>query len=432
MQSAAAGGLAYACIEADGLLRLWKWEAEGRGWRWIFLNRCNICACREDPCGSRVLNAAIGTDPECPHRDGNRHRIIWEQEDSAEGAGLGLALVPVRPRPPRRVWSRRITFESDDHGDGGRALDGGSSGDNEVVGLSPAAGLEIALGFSVNILPIGVDTLLCGRLGAWMIAEERVFFNQYVTGRLAEMCLPRQVTDGRGDGAGVAYGFDGNGERSGGEAFTDSEGDPEGDADEDRGSAGGLADAVIGGGETDSVGWEQMNSPYERLFAAHESTGDLMIYDPPGAIRAVSLPTGGGGLELSLQCTLNPPLSLPPQSLVARLDQAVFAGGGMCSTYDLCTGRLLGQTGIPTCRACAFRRRYRSARYPGLHCTCGRQRQHQVAQEEAGPAQQHPVLWASGTRGHLVGIVSKTQVLRVRLPRTEACVKAMLTTTQGT
>lgn len=431
MQSTA--GLIYACIEADGLLRLWKWEAEGLGWRWTFLNECNICACRKDPHGSRVFSAAIGIDPEYPHRGGSRQRIIWEQEDNAEGAGLGLALVPAGPHPPRRVWSRRITFESNNYGDGDRDLDGGSNGYDEVVSLSAGGSLEIALGFSVNVLPVGVDTLLCGRLGAWMIAGERVFFNQFATGRLPEMCLPRQVSVGRG-GEADADRFDGNDERSGSETFTDSEGDPEGDSldDEDRGSDEGLADGAIGSGKVESVGWGPMlNWPCERLFAVHISTGDLVMYDPPGAIRVVSLPSGGGGLALNLQCRLEPPPSVPPQSLVARLNQAIFAGGGICSTYDLCTGRLLGRTGIPRCRACVYRQRHRSARYLGLHCTCGRQRQHRVAQGEPGLAEQHPVLWVSGTEEHLVGIVSKTQLLRVRLPGTEACVKAMLTMTQG-
>lgn len=422
-------GLAYACIEANGLLRLWKWEAAGLGWRWTYLNKCNLCASREDPRGSRVLTAFLRPDSERPHRGGSRHRVVWEQEDNGEGAGLGLTLLPTGSRPHRSVWSRRIAFEWDDQ-DGGC----GESGGKGVGGFGAGARLEVALGFSVSLLPTEVDALLCGRLGAWMVAGERVIFNDWLTGRMPETVLPPKLLDTDEEGGGNGddgFNLDNRYQRNGSDAFTDSESDADEVllSDEDGDSNHGLSDPQISGRfESDAREHDASNLLSHRLFAVHDTTSELMMFDPPRAIRTISLPTGGGGLGLRLQCTLDPPPSASPHSLVVRLNQAVFAGGGVCSAYDLCTGRLLGATPIPRCRACACRHGYMSAkRSVEMQCSCGR-RWHQMAQEHHGYGwtDRYPMLWVSHTRGHLVGVLSRARILRAKLPRPEDCVEALL------
>ncbi|CAM9644261.1 unnamed protein product, partial [Hapterophycus canaliculatus] len=464
-------GLVYACIEASGLLRLWQWGgSDSCRWTWSYLNSSNICACREDPIGCRVLTAAIVPEPDSNKGKGDnaRHRLVWEQEDSGEGAGLGLASTPAAgPRPPRRVWSRRITFDLAEGGAGGDGLWSGDdqrgeprTGFGSVGGVSGAC-LEISLAFSACLLPTGVDALLCSRFGAWMPTGARVYFNHFATGRLPCIVLPSPVPGDRdrrksadwADPGGASVG-DGRGAQRGAGAgesdtFAGSESGPgvgESTPREDRVRGAGHEGQVDAGGEAFAGEAGAANRPrsplpaVRRLFAVHGTAGDLMIYDhlPRPTVRVLSLPSGGGGgLALRRQCTLEPPPppACPPRSFVVRSNLAVFSGGGACSVYDLCTGRLLGTGSIPRCPACAHRRRQRSRTasasfFPsGSMCACGRRQEDPL---DSGPlnataaVDTSPVLWASETRGHLVGILTTTHVLRVALPRLEACLAAFL------
>ncbi|CAM9722674.1 unnamed protein product [Pylaiella littoralis] len=502
-------GLAYACIEASGLLRLWEWGGTESGrWSWSYLNSCNICSCREDPAGCRVLTATIVPEPDNDDgrdnvngKGGNRrrHRLVWEQEDSGEGAGLGLASTPATgPLPPRRVWSRRVTFDlpggafgneqqqqqqqqqqhqtvEEDHG---AAFDGGRNSTRKNTRS------EISLAFSACLLPTGVNALLCSRQGAWMPAGTRVYFNHFATGRLPCIALPSPlVSEDRGsgrvfEGTTSAEGADGGCcglvvRQGAGTGDTDAGTDLESSrgiggselgqdggfgraCDEDEGSAAVRAEQTEAfptetttGGRDGGARGTSSSAAARRLFAVHESTGDLMLYDhqPLATVRALSLPSGAGGLKLRLQCTLDPPppRASPPGSFAACSNVAVLCGGGLCSVYDLCTGRLLGAAVIPRCPACNFRRRHRSRTDTatpapsGLVCTCGRrQQQHQGVDASgllndgpsiaaAAAAAASPALWTSETRGHLVGVITATQVLRVGLPTLEACLAASLT-----
>lgn len=467
--------LLYACVEANGLLRLWRWGAEGANWSWSFLNKCNICACREDPIGCRVLAAAMVPEPgEGSPRIGNRHRLVWEQEDGGEGAGLGLSSIPTAgTRPPRRVWSRRVTYdlEEGDTGDGHgsqaqqqqqryqqedreneeseakESAFGGGGGGGDGDSNTRA---EVALAFSACLMPTGVDALLCSEVGVWMPTGTRVFFNHFATGRLPEVVVPvlparSFPAGGHNSGGGVAGAENGgdkldaseHGSESG--AFMDAESNPENgvyapDGSDDAGGAG-------EGGAAKKASWLPRQDTAEdpssrRLFSVHDSTGDLMVYDHPGAIRVVSFsPSEEGGLGLGAQCTLDPPPPAPPSSLMARFNVAVLCGGGLCSAYDLCTGHLLGTATVPRCPMCAFRRRHRSANgasaSPCSSCTCGRR--HPLPPPRAAATELNPrftaaipSLWNSRTRGHLAGVLTATQVLRIRLPTAEACLATML------
>lgn len=457
--------LVYACIEANGLLRLWEWGgSDTRRWSWSYLNSCNICACREDPIGCRVLTAAIVPEPD-GNGDDARHRLVWEQEDSGEGAGLGLASTPAAgPRTPRRVWSRRITF---DVAEGGAGSDGLWSGDGQSgAGFGKVEGvnsprLEISLAFSACLLPTGVDTLLCSRFGAWMSTGARVYFNHFATGRLPCIVLRSPVTGDRGHGrrAAAAKPTDDGGSGSFGRDVHHGANTGESDAFADAGSGPGAGEPTPrgesvrdagqsdGGGETfaDGTAGDEDKppppfSPARRLFAVHDASGDLMIYDhhPRATVHVLSLPLGGGGgLALRRQCTLesSPPA---PRSFAVRSNLAVFTGGGACSVYDLCTGRLLGRGFVPRCPACSRRRRQllgrtasASSLLPELACACGRRqgsRDSEPSGGRSGDAEvgNSPVLWTSATRGHLVGVLTATHVLRVALPRMGACLAAML------
>lgn len=484
-------GLVYVCIEASGLLRLWEWGGTGSGrWSWSYLNSCNICACREDPAGCRVLTAIMVPEPaDGGGRDdgegGNRrrHRLVWEQEDSGEGAGLGLASTPAAgPRPPRRVWSRRISFDllgGDFVGEqqqqqqqqnvieegGGAAFGGGRDSSTS----SNNTRSEISLTFSACLLPTGVNALLCSRLGAWMPAGARVYFNHFATGRLPCIAVPNllfvsrdrgsgRVVDGTASGEGYGAGRGDTDDANADSASTLGIGESEleqggggfegaSDGGEDKAAAGAeqrvedfaQMETATDGGDV-GVGTGSSSAASRRLFAVHESTGDLMLYDhhPHATVRAISLPSGAGGLKLRLQCTLDPPPppASPPGSFAACSNVALFCGGGVCSVYDLCTGRLLGTAAIPRCPACTVRRRHRSkagTAVPipsGLCCTCGRRRQRQRHHHQddisTAAAAAIPALWTSETRGHLVGVVTATQALRVRLPTVEACLASSL------
>eukprot|EP00903_Cladosiphon_okamuranus_P018195 g16738.t1 len=480
------GGLAYACIEASGLLRLWEWRGNESGrWAWSYLESCNICACREEPVGCRVLTAALVPEP-CGDGDGKggsssnrRHRLVWEQEDSGEGAGLGLASTPAAgPRPPRRVWSRLITL---DLSEGGATVDGGfgfasqqqqeqqptmeggvgfGGGGGDANGCTGSARSEISMAFSACLLPTRVDALLCSRLGAWMPAGQRVYFNHFATARLPCVTLPSLLqpeerggtgwidepdgAESAADGSFGADAYDGAAVGNGDGAPFPNESDLEvegalGTGNEDPPHAAAAKQAAAFATEpTGSQGDSPSQGSTGRLFSVHDSTGDLMMYDhQPGAtVRVLSLPPGAGGLRVRLQCTLDPPPSPPPASppgsFVARSNVAVLCGGGVCSVYDLCTGRLIGSAAIPRCPACVFRRRTRSKKAAGVAapCSCGRrQQQGAVASDPLdgdGAASAGPELWTSATRGHLLGILTATQVLRVRIPTAEACLTATL------
>ena len=485
-------GLAYACIEASGLLRLWEWRGtEGGRWAWSCLNSCNICACRDEPVGCRVLTAAIVPEPcdgEGKGSDNRRHRLVWEQEDSGEGAGLGLASTPAAgPRPPRRVWSRRITLdisEGGSIGDGGFSfpnhhqqqqhpnnLDntggvgfgsgdatgaggGGDGGGSSSSSSSSSTRSEISLAFSACLLPTRVDALLCSRLGAWMPTGQRVYFNHFATGRLPCVTLPGLLPRDRGgigtgcseppaaESADECFAPDANGGAAGrGDSapFPDESGlEIEGAPD--------AGDNTAGAEQTEAFATEPMDgrdSASEavarcRLFSVHDSTGDLMVYDhhPYATVRVLSLSSGPGGLSARTQCTLDPPPppASPPGSFAARSNVAVFCGGGLCSVYDLCTGRMIGTAAIPRCSTCVAsrrRRRSKTATSVASPCTCGRRQQGRAASEplhggRADAAAAGPGLWTSATRGHLLGVLTATQVLRVRIPRAEACLTATL------
>lgn len=452
--SGSGGSLIYACIEANGLLRLWKWGSEDTGWRWSFLNSCNICACREDPIGSRVVTASIAPEPQQGSKQtvggrASRHRLVWEQEDASEGPGLGLALTPASGlRPPRRVWSRSVTFDLDVSGDSrgsGLHKEEEEEGSDGLTGSSRG---EVALSFSVCLLPTRVDVLLCSQVGVWMPAGARVVFNNFATGRLPDTFLPpiRLPVRNSSGGCESACPLDVRWETEQDDPeFTDSE------SDSDDGEKSATEDDMEGGVYVDDSGYEDEEdretddleerrqgttntSPAargRRLFAVHDTTGDLMVYHHVGAtMLAVSLPSGGGGLRLRLQCRLDQssPPPPPPQCLAVRLNVAVLGGGGVCSAYDLCTGRLLGATSIPRCRACTLCRRHRTSGTPPVFfCSCGRRpRRRQRRSARAGPMEGHPVLWTSATRGHLMGVFMATQNFRLRLPGAEACLEAIL------
>lgn len=433
----------YACIEADGLLRLWKWGDQSGGWRWTYLNKCNVCACRDTLLGSRVLAAAVCPDPETAGRgSSSRHRIFWEQEDSGEGAGLGLDLTPDGPQPPRTVWSRRITFEAMNTSAGEISLDAYGSGARGEAGIGEQglmdARLEISVGFAVRLLPMGCDRLLCSRHGTWVIAGERIIFNHFETGRLPETLVIRPLqehsekhallAETAATTAAAAAGGETNADSE--DSLTDSEGDLGEDEDsyseEDQHS-----DSDLGEGPG-AHGWKPVGRGIppraEPLFAVHDTTGDLMMYDPSSeVIRVVGLPTSGvGGLSASLQCGLEPPPMAPPQTFAVRLNQAILVGGEVCSVYDLCTGRLLGAAAVAWCRTSSSRGRRRSGRDPGAR----RRRRLEEAEVEPGAGGSrvgdHPVLWMSATHGHLVGLLSATRVLRVRPPGPETCAEALL------
>lgn len=393
--------------------------------------------------------------------DNARHRLVWEQEDSGEGPGLGLASTPAAtaadPRPPRRVWSRRITFDLAEGADG---LWSGNAGPGAGFrsGVSGGGRLEISLAFSACLLPTEVEALLCSRFGAWMPTGGRVYFNHFATGRLPCIALPMPVYGDRGHGRSAAeagpnsgsYGRDahhgvGTGES---DAFADSESGPGvGEATPREDDEAGREGQPNARGEAFAKETANANQPSplfpgsRRLFAVHDTAGDLMVYDhnPCATVRVISLPSGGGGgLALRLQCTLEPPPP-PPRSFLVTSNLAVFSGGGACSVYDLCTGRLLGTGSVPRCLACARRRRHQPrtndvSLSAGLPCACGR-RQAPLDGEPLGARfgaaaaveATSPMLWTSETRGHLVGVLTATHVLRVALPRMEACLAAMLT-----
>lgn len=451
-EASAGSSLIYACIEGNGLLRLWKWGGERAEWKWSYLNSCNICACREDPIGCRVLTATIVPEPSerSPVVGGSRHRLVWEQEDDGEGAGLGLAFTPASGlHPPRRVWSRRITFDLDGGvggGDGHGLVQNQHQEQEEEEEDGSRTRSEIALAFSACLLPTAVDALLCSPLGAWMPAGPRVFFNHFATGRLPDAVLPSlaagpcpcgdRVANGRAtDDVGLGH-FDVHRERGKSDVFTDSESDPgNGEAEADDDGMEGVSESGAAAEASEMAASRERHvatktSPARRLFAVHDCTGDLMLYDHPGTMLVVSVSPGGGGLELRRQCALDLPPPAQPLSFVVRFNLAVLSGGGVCSVYDLCTGHLLGATSIPRCPTSAFWRRHRSSTVPpgfGLPCTCGRRRQrHSVTTSVDYRLMTDPVLWASATRGHLVGILTATRVLRVRLPGAETCLAAAL------
>ena len=470
--NSSSSSLLYVCVEANGLLRLWRWGAEGADWSWSFLNRCNICACRDDPIGCRVLAAAMVPEPgEGSPRVGNRHRLVWEQEDGGEGAGLGLSSIPAAgTRPARRVWSRRVTYdlEDGDTGDGhesqaqlqqryrqeGEEDEEGEEKESAFGGGGGGGGggsntrAEVALAFSACLMPTGVDALLCSQVGVWMPTGTRVFFNHFATGRLPEIIVPifptRPLPAGGHTSGGGAAGAKNDGDKLGTSehgseigAFMDAESSPENgvyapDGSDYAGGEGGATKKVFA-----LAGQDAPKDPSTlRLFSVHDSTGDLMVYDHPGAILVVSFsPSEEGGLRLGAQCTLNPPPPVPPSSLMARFNVAVLCGGGLCSAYDLCTGHLLGTAAVPRCPACAFLRHHRSTSHasasPCSSCTCGRRRPSPptwAASTELSPGftAAVPSLWNSRTRGHLAGVLTATQVLRIRLPTAEACLVTML------
>lgn len=463
-------GLVYACIEASGLLRLWEWGGDASGlWSWRYLNSCNICACREDPIGCRVLKAAIVPDPVDGEGNGSsnrRNRLVWEQEDSGEGAGLGLASTPsTDPRLSRRVWSRRVSFDlaegsisggnlgsahqqqpqhATEEGTGAGFGCGGAS--NRTVGSRS----EISLAFSACLLPKGVDELLCSRLGVWMPTGPRVYLNHFPTGRLHCFVLPGLRDGGTGRSHACAIAREGGGldnrrdAHRGGDAdgsgtFTESESGP--GFGESALREGGGRGATNSDDEATAEDFaEKASSPSSSprcLLAVHEPTGDLMLYDhhPCATVRVLSLPPGSGGLKLHVQCTLDipPVLESPPHYFSVRSNVAVFCGGGVCSMYDLCTGYFLGTADIPRCSACAARRRHRSktcgavSLSPALSWSCGRRQGLSATELLDGrlAASTSPRLWASETRGHLTGILTATQVLRVKLPRMEECLRTI-------
>ena len=466
-QAARSPTLIYACIEASGLLRLWKWGSESGGWRWGYLNSCNICAFREDPVGCRVLTAVFAPEPdENLSRVGRGHRLLWEQEDHGEGAGLGLVFTPVcfgPSLPPRRVWSRRVTFDLDEdelvsadqqlrqvHQE--HQPDEGNDG---LAGSSDGGRSEIGLAFSACVLPTGVDALLGSRLGAWMAVEKRVFFNDFATGRLRETVLPGlglyrplphgQVPDFNGGGSGLENGvkFRCHGKSQGGSVPLTAESVPveepratkegiDGSGADANGvyGMGGFASGTVANGEGNTeVG---VSPTRRRLFAVLDATGDLVMYDHPGVVRVVSLSSEDGNLVMSLRCTLHPPPPTPPRCLAVHRNAAVLADGGFLSAYDLCTGRLLGGTAIPRCPVCAVGRRRNAASASDRSdssCSCGRWRRRRpmVAGDPYrwSTADDDPTLWVSET-GHLMGILTASHLLRVRFPRADARVEAML------
>lgn len=370
---------------------------------------------------------------------GRRHRLLWEQEDLGEGAGLGLAFTPSSygpSLPPRRVWSRRVTFDldgSDAHLSG--EYQHHHQGEEENGGLpgGSAGRSEIALAFSACILPTGVDTLLGSRLGAWMAAGNRVILNDFSTGRLRDASLPTFNLDpppisGRvsGENGGDSMRNDGAKFHGGGESRG-------GDVTE----AGVRQWPVQDGGEdrngTDAHGVDFVNnrdsgtavirdrgaevgvsSTRRRLYSVLDGTGELAMYNHPGeAVHVISLPTGDGNLDVSLRCTLHPPPSAPPRCLAVHLNLVVLMAGEVCSAYDLSTGRLLGKTAIPHCPAYVIGREHyalSAATRPG---------------SSSLPAARDPAFWVSETK-HLMGILTASHVLRLRLPRGEARAKAVL------
>ncbi|CAN0023725.1 unnamed protein product, partial [Ectocarpus fasciculatus] len=464
-------GLVYACIEASGLLRLWEWGGDAGGlWSWMYLNSCNICACREDPIGCRVLMAVIVPDPvdgEGKGSSNRRNRLVWEQEDNGEGAGLGLASTPsTDPRSSCRVWSRRVSFDLAEGSIGGGNLgsshqqqqqqhateEGAGAGFGSGGASNRAMGTrsEISLAFSACLLPKGVDELLCSRHGVWMPTGPRVYLNHFPTGRLHCFVIPSLRDSGAGrsdargtapEGGGLDYRRDAHrgGDADGSGIFTESESGP--GIGESALREGGGRGATTSDDETtaDDFAEKASSPPSPRcLFAVHEPTGDLMLYDhhPCATVRVLSLPPGSGGLKLRVQCTLDipPVLESPPRSFSVRSNVAVFCGGGVCSMYDLCTGFFLGTVDIPRCRACAVsKRRDRSktsgavSLSPAFSCSCGRQQGLSATELFDGrlAASTSPRLWASETRGHLTGILTATQVLRVKLPRMEECLRTI-------
>ncbi|CAM9977627.1 unnamed protein product [Ectocarpus sp. 12 AP-2014] len=463
-------GLVYACIEASGLLRLWEWGGDASGlWSWRYLNSCNICACREDPIGCRVLTAAIVPDPVDGEGNGSsnrRNRLVWEQEDSGEGAGLGLASTPsTDPRSSRRVWSRRVSFDLAEGSisggnlgsahqqqqqyateEGSGAGFGSGSASNRTVGSRS----EISLAFSACLLPKGVDELLCSRLGVWMPTGPRVYLNHFPTGRLHCFVLPGPSDSGTGGSDACAIAREGGGldnrhdaHRGGGAdgrgTFTESGSGPGFGESAPREGGGRGATSSDDEATAEEIA-EKASSPASSprcLLAVHEPTGDLMLYDhhPCATVRVLSLPPGSGGLKLHVQCTLDipPVLGSPPHSFSVRSNVAVFCGSGVCSMYDLCTGYFLGKADIPRCSACAARRRHRSktcgavSLSPALSCSCGRRQGLSATELLDGrlAASTSPRLWASETRGHLTGILTATQVLRFKLPRMEECLRSI-------
>ena len=401
-------------------------------------------------------------------RVGNRHRLVWEQEDGGEGAGLGLSCVPVaETHSPRRVWSRRVTYDLEDgdtgNGRGSQVQQLGYPQEEEeevsenkgpVFGIGGGGGVggsngraEVALAFSACLMPTGVDALLCSEVGVWMPRGTRLFFNHFATGRLAEVAVPvlpagQFPAGGHISGDKTAGEVNDSGELVGREhgngngAFTDAESNSENRFyardGKDTGGVGrsGFAKKTSGMGGQDAA---KIASTH-RLFSVHDSTGDLMVYDHPGTIRAVSFsPSGEGALRIGAQCTLDPPPQVQPSSLMARFNVAVLCGGGLCSAYDLCTGHSLGAAVVPRCPVCTFRREHSASSTSASlcsSCTCGRRNPSPtpvVAPEAiARFASPVPALWNSRTRGHVAGVLTATQVLRIRLPTPEACMAAML------
>ncbi|CAM9439592.1 unnamed protein product [Ectocarpus sp. 8 AP-2014] len=455
-------GLVYACIEASGLLRLWEWGGDASGlWSWSYLNSCNICACREDPIGCRVLTAAIVPDPVDGKGNGSsnrRNRLVWEQEDSGEGAGLGLASTPsTDPRSSRRVWSRRVSFDLAEGSISGGNLGsahqqqpqhaaeedtGAGFGSGGVSNRTVGSRSEISLAFSACLLPKGVDELLCSRLGVWMPTGPRVYLNHFPTGRLHCFVLPGLRDGGTGRSDACANARQGGGLDNCRDAHHGGDADGSGTFTESALREGGGRGATISDDEATTEDFaEKASSPASSprcLLAVHEPTGDLMLYDhhPCATVRVLSLPPGSGGLKLRVQCTLDipPVLESPPHSFSVRSNVAVFCGGGLCSMYDLCTGYFLGTADIPRCSACAARRRHRSktcdavSLSPALSCSCGRRQGLSATEllDSRLAASTSPRLWASETRGHLTGILTATQVLRVKLPRMEECLRTIV------
>lgn len=437
------------------------------------MSSCNICACREEPVGCHVTKAFIVLEPEeissppspptsnVSTSSSSRHRLVWEQEDHGEGAGLGLAFTPAvnMTHPPRKIWSRRINFDRIDYAGGVdsgahmRYQRGAEEDGREEHNHGSGAHLEINLGFPTCLLSSGAEALLGSRLGTWVCAGRRVSFNHFATGRLPNLVLPREPTlPSREHRRTVSWGSNnddtvsdapGRQAATGGNNLRDPEADAdEGDAtveEEKRSPKSGAGDnpevftKVAEGGDQDALAVKAVQ--YQRVFAVHDPTGDLMMYDHPGLIRAMSLLSGGGGLNLRVQCTLSPFPSRPPSSIAVRGNLCVLTGGGACSVYDLCTGCLLGATTLPRCPLCAFLRRHSSAAPPPrLSCACGRRRYRRDRRRQRPAAggdprqdgKADPMLWMSETRGHLLGIVTLTQVLRIRLPSPDTCLAAML------
>lgn len=356
---------------------------------------------------------------------GRRYRLLWEQEDLGEGAGLGLAFTPssLGPSlPPRRVWSRRVAFDlngSNAHLSGEHEHHHQGEEENSEPSGGNAGRSEIALAFSACVLPTGVDILLGSRLGAWMAAGNRVILNDFATGRLRDASLPAfnggdsmQNDGGKLHGGGESR--EGDVAEDGGKQWPVKDGGK----DKNGTNAHGVdfvsdrdSETAVIGDRGAAVG---ISSTRRRLYAVIDGTGELAMYDHPGdAVHIISLPTGDGNLNVSLRCTLHPPPSIPPRCVAVHLNLVVLIGGYVCSAYDLSTGRLLGETAIPHCPAYVIRR----PRYAPSAAACSR--------STSPSSGRDATFWVSETK-HLMGILTEGHVLRLRLPHGEARAKAIL------